>query len=187
MDYPFDTLPPGLYGLMGPAGSGKSSLADQLKSTYGFKIISLDDFFIGDSEYRKRLLKAKQERSIDALQDAVNQFNWWDWDEISRALTYMAPAKPVFVEGAILGPPSLLELYRKIFVYSEDQETRLRRLLTRDGHKRTVTQICARFLITEYSESLYYKTIAPILADKGVILKYGYDDQKVQFIPLEVS
>lgn len=187
MNYPFDTLPPGVYGIMGPAGSGKSSLADQIRSTYGFKTISLDDFFIGDSEYRKRLLKAKQERSIDALQDAVNQFNWWDWDEAVATLARMVPKAPVFVEGAILGPPSALEFYRKIFVYSEDQETRLRRLLTRDGHKRTVTEICARFLITEYSENLYYKTIAPILAEKGVILKYGYEDQKTQFIPLEVS
>lgn len=187
MDYPFNTLPAGLYGILGPAGSGKSSLAEQIKSTFGFKTISLDDFFIGDSEYRKRLLKAKQERSIDALQDAVNQFNWWDWNEVRATLAYMAPKAPVFVEGAILGPPSILELYRKIFVYSEDQETRLRRLLTRDGHKRTVTEICARFLITEYSESSYYRTIAPILAEKGIILKYGYEDQKTQYIPLEVS
>lgn len=183
--FPFETLEPGLYGIVGGAGSGKSTLAQSLKENYGFVVYSIDEQFIGDSAYRKDLLQRKQEISFDSLKDACNQFSWWDWDKIYRDVIRLPKNKVCVIEGAILGPKILLNLIRKIFLYHEESQTRLLRLVKRDGHKRQTTEICSRFLITEYAESLYYSRVLPSVEDKVVVLRKGTIAEH-NFIPVEV-
>ena len=59
-----------VVGVTGNAGAGKSTLARNLPSD---KFISygIDGRFVGDSQFRKRLLKAKAESSIHAYIDAL--------------------------------------------------------------------------------------------------------------------
>jgi len=169
-----------VVGVTGNAGAGKSTLARNLPSD---KFISygIDGRFVGDSQFRKRLLKAKAESSIHAYIDACNQFNWWDWDSVIRDVAALAGDQPVdleaydrdkgsfgtaslvpngrrvICEGALLGPEAITQLLDVIvFVYTPIG-VRLERLLSKDAGRRSVTEIVSRFLITEYSERLYYE------------------------------
>lgn len=169
-----------VIGVTGNAGAGKSTLAKSLPKE-NFISYSIDGRFVGDSQFRKHLLKAKAESSIHAYIDACNQFNWWDWDSVIRDVSTLAANEPVVLEaydrdkgafcseslvpdgrrvvceGALLGPEAITELLDVIvFVYSPIK-VRLERLIQKDAARRNVTEIVARFLITEYSETLYYQ------------------------------
>jgi uridine kinase len=172
--------------IVGPAGAGKSTLANELKKS-GASIYSADYRFIGDSNYRTELLKSKQgsenKITVESYIDACNQFNWWDWDAIYRDLQSLLSGKSVTIgnaysresgkkgediniepspllvyEGAILGPQNILNLFSGcIYFLSTPQKTRLNRLIAKDSDRRALSAILARFLITEYSEHLYYE------------------------------
>jgi hypothetical protein len=62
-------------------------------------------------------------------------------------------------EGAILGTDEVLTLLDKVFFVVCDPAERLRRLLKSDSPRRTAAEIAARFLITEYSEGIYYRRL----------------------------
>ncbi len=181
----FHELEPGLYGLMGGAGSGKSTETKLLARRFGYHVIHADDFFIGDSEFRKDLLKKKQEAGIPSLIDACNQFNWWDWGALYREIEN-SMGRVTIVEGAILGPAYILNLFKKIFIVDERADIRLKRLLDRDGAKRSVSEICARFLITEYSEGIYYAAMDKETLDKTECVKYHRNILERKFLPIEV-
>lgn len=183
----FENLKPGFYGLMAPAGAGKTTKAQELKEKFGYDIIHVDDYFIGDSLYRKELLANKQEISILDFKDACNQINWWNWDKLHRAMSYV-PTKPVIVEGAILGPGFIINRLESIYFFTIETMRRFHNILCRDNHKRTINEICARFLITEYSEGLYYRRLFNSRDTRTKIIslvKYEPKDTEF-FIPLGV-
>lgn len=119
--------------------------------------------------------------------DACNQFNWWNWDAIYQDLVDLinnktvviegaysrdtgkndgtiviqkaSPSTGIIYEGAILGPTPILNLLQSIYVLQVSAETRLKRLLFKDADRRTVNNILARFMITNYSEHLYSQSI----------------------------
>lgn len=183
----FERLKPGFHGLMAPAGSGKTTRAQEIKDMFGYEVIHVDDFFIGDSLYRKELLRNKQEVSVLDLTDACNQVNWWDWDKLHRAMSFV-PTKPVIVEGAILGPTFILNKLDSIYFFTIDPVKRFNNVLYRDGHKRTMNEICARFLVTEYSEGIYYKRLFNARETRTKIISLvKYEPKDTQFyIPLGV-
>jgi len=173
---------PGTYGITGSAGAGKSHTANRLGRELRCSIYSADYAFIGTSEDRKLLLSQKQMRSVEGYKDAANQFNWWDWGAILSDLEDLQARTPVKVsgpydrstgnygadldipatdtllfEGAIFGPPFLLTRLKKIFFLCVDPAVRFQRLAKKDRDRRAFNEIVARFLVTEYSETLYYR------------------------------
>lgn len=186
---------PGTYGITGPAGAGKSSSANRLARELQCSVYSADYAFIGTSEERKLLLSQKQMRSVDGYKDAANQFNWWDWGAILSDLEDLQAGSPVKVsgpydrstgeygadldipatdtliyEGAIFGPPFLLTRLKNIFFLCVDPSVRFQRLMKKDLGRRTFNEILARFLITEYSETLYYRMMLEWAESKTVFI-----------------
>lgn len=184
MDYPFDKLPPGFYGLMAPAGSGKTTFSNTLP----YKVIHVDDYMIGDSLYRKSLLREKQAVDFEMYEDACNQLNWWDWSRLFHDLSF-TPTTPVIVEGAILGPKFIRAKLDKIFFFSESPETRFSRVMKRDSSKRVLSEILARFLVCEQSENRYYRNIWANDQEtrvKTVFINKYKEVSKPYFLPIEV-
>lgn len=176
-------------GVTGNAGAGKTSFSKSLDCNKFVKY-SIDWRFVGDSVFRKELLSAKAKNSIHSYIDACNQFNWWDWDLVYKDIVDLISGneivfgaydrdtgrysnvaierlnKKIVVEGALLGPESMIKMFDAIiFVYSP-AKVRLSRILDKDAGRRSLGEIVARFLITEYSESIYYRQLLNSYSDK---------------------
>lgn len=174
----------GLYAITGPAGAGKTRVSSALAQSGDVAVYSTDYRFIGDSYERKALLNRKAFRSANVYRDSVNQYNWWDWASIEQDLEGLlsgtpvkldqaydrstglrtvtetiVPARCVIVEGAILGPPPLVSRIKRIFFLCASSEVRFFRILEKDRQRRSFDEILARFLITEYSETIYYRNL----------------------------
>ncbi len=186
---------PGTYGITGPAGVGKTFTANKLAETVGHAIYSADYRFIGNSEEREMLLLRKQTRSVQDYKDAANQFNWWDWGSILSDLEDLQSgnsvriAKPydratgnygadlalpatdrLIYEGAIFGPPYIVNRLKQIFFLWVDPSVRFQRLMEKDRGRRSFNEMLARFLITEYSETLYYRNLFKWAEDKIIVV-----------------
>jgi len=144
--------------MTGRAGSGKSTLADKIAQEIpSLTIYSLDDYFIGDSDYRKR-------RTCEVL-SGVNSFwshctmtDWWDWQ---RLISDIQSAKyncqnRLMVEGAILPSPTYMINFDAIFFIYHDNHLRERDLYSRDRYKRSRKDHEHRLTITNYAETLSY-------------------------------
>ncbi len=169
-----------LIGLTGPAGSGKTSLvSNHLNSNV--VSYSIDYRFIGDSAFRSSLLLRKSGLGFESYVDMCNQINWWDWVAIETDVKSLLQGNevslnayqrdtgdfsdmkivatqgaPVLVEGALLGPHFFTDCF-DIFVFVvTDPLERLLRLIRKDKTRRDLNEVLARFLITEYSENVYY-------------------------------
>lgn len=187
LDSHFKKIKPGLHLILGGAGSGKTTLAQKIKDRFGYEIHSVDSYFIGDGSYRVRFLVNKQTQGVAPLIDASNQSSWWDWNRLwGDFMQWPTESKPVFLEGALLGPVAFHSSVKTVFLYHHSAEERLKRILERDGSKRTPNEICARFLITEYSERLYIESISRVIEKKGVPLVWRPSTGKT-FLPMEVK
>lgn len=151
--------------ICGPAGSGKSTFTKKYPTTY-----ELDSCFVGDSDFRKQLLKNKSKDFVSYI-DACSMLGWNNWEkayaDIER-LTEMVTGianmdsfhgKFVVVNGAICGPGYILALFDELIYVHVPQHVRWSRLVERDGHKRSLKELMARFLITENAEAKYYRAI----------------------------
>lgn len=179
-------------GVVGRAGSGKTTLVKSMELPY----FSIDSAFIKSSEFRKELLDSKGKVSIDSYIDGCNMFSWWNWELVDGFLSQESD-QTLIIEGAILGPSSVLEKLDKIVFILSDQETRFHRLRERDKAKRNFKESIVRFLVTEYSESLHYKFLMDNYYDKiifvdnnyVIVSDFGpedlYDD--LEFLPVEIS
>lgn len=209
----------GLYGITGPAGSGKTWTGEALARAHACALYSTDFRFIGDSDERRVLLNRKQARSVADYQDAANQFNWWDWSAIDRDMRELmvgsgivvdspydrksgkqgepikiGPSNVVLLEGAILGPPQLIDKFTRIFFLHTPQEVRFERILAKDRARRSFSEVLARFLITEYSETIYYRNLFSWAGEKMVFVD-GVSDRPCAkpelpgdlFVPLRVN
>lgn len=213
----------GIIAITGAAGSGKTTLCNKLYQTFNSCAKYSADFaFIGDSQYRKNLLDQKQKYSIDHLIDACNQFNWWNWEQVENVInTFIVDGslsssevynrdtgkmelndalekKDLLIyEGAILGPDVILNKINKIFFLTCSPEIRLQRLLNKDIDRRNIQEIAARFLITEYSETIYYKYLfehynskITIINEDGNILPFLNDkifNKSNFYLPIKIN
>lgn len=158
-------------GITGGAGSGKSTLATRL----GFTTYSIDVGFFGDSEYRKEIL-GKKSTNHDSFVDSCNMYNWWNWESIEKEIfRLMSENKTMVVEGALLGTEWLLNQLDHIFFLYDSPENRFAKLVTRDSYKRSFNELIDRFLITEYSESLYYKRLFEMFYRKIFVIDTNYE------------
>ena len=147
-----------LVGITGGAGSGKSTLTAELAAAMDLPTFHIDSAFIGDSTYRKTLMRKKAERSEESLLDMEEQYNWWDWDLVeSRVGILKKYSKSSLVEGAIFGPPAVVNMFDVILFLDIPERIRLARLLDRDSFKRTEEEIFSRFVLTNKSEQKYYE------------------------------
>lgn len=161
-----------IVGITGGAGAGKSHLAKHL----GFSTYSIDSGFIGNSDFRRKLLQSKKQISQEEYLDAINQYNWWDWDKIESDIRMlMRDNYPLVVEGAFLGNPALLELYGAIIFVETDSNLRFNRLVKRDGHKRTYNELMDRWQITGQSEHAYYSMLFATYPEKVYVVDSDYD------------
>lgn len=176
-----------VVGITGGSGSGKTTFAKMLSDD---GVYSIDSRFIGDSVFRKHLLNFKGKSSLDAYVDSCNQHNWWNWDAIETDIMQyfkdgfislndyydrdtskyeddkIINGKPLIVEGAILGPDAIVNSLESIFFVVTPKEQRLARLIKKDSSRRELGEILARFLITEFSENLYYHYLLAVHKDK---------------------
>lgn len=191
-----------LIGIVGGAGAGKSTLTNALGLEENILSYSADHKFIGDSAFRKDLLLQKSKKSLESYIDACNQYNWWDWDSIYRdlsnlksnqevsmltkynrdrgvseeGLTYKPTIQSKIVyEGALLGTTEILNLLDVVIFVHTKSSTRLNRLIAKDISRRSINEIIARFLITEYSESKHYELLFKFFESKIVIVDGDYN------------
>jgi len=187
-----------MFAVTGNAGSGKTTLTKSLPKD--FTVYSMDYRFIGDGKYRKELLKKKNEIALESYIDACNQINWWNWAQVEHDIDLLQkgvardideiydrdtgkviPGSRLFngknpfiiVEGALLGTYGILNRFDYIFFVYTPRELRFQRLLEKDKNRRTLNEILARFLITEYSENLYYTELFKEYGDRIIILQDG--------------
>lgn len=189
-----------IIGVVGGAGAGKTTLATSLTHNIDASRYSADHRFIGDSNFRKMLLEKKRQISTEAYIDACNQYNWWDWASIENDLKLLKenktvsidkpynrelglsqpqsllliPKSKIIYEGALLGSPQILNTIDKIIFIHTDKLKRLTRLIEKDSKRRSVNEIVARFLITEYSENKHYQYLFKFHRDKIVVVNDNY-------------
>jgi len=201
--------------ITGGAGSGKTTLAKKkCIANANTSFYSIDYSFIGDSNYRKQLLENKS-KSLDGYMDAVNQINWWDWNKIivdinklvsncdveikaydrdTASYTDMVikAKKNLIVEGAVISY-SVCMLADKIIYKHSDERTRFMRLLEKDSDRRSFQEIVSRWLITSYSENLFYTLmfkhfgyrITVVDDDYNIIPDFKYQETE-SYIPFPV-
>lgn len=211
-----------LIGITGSAGSGKTVLtATLIENNPNFIHYSADYKFIGDSTFRKDLLKKKFENSLDSYIDMCNQYNWWDWNSIEKDLLDLKSNKEVVLstkynrdlgkqeegivfkptldskiifEGALLGNIQILDSLEEIVFIYTDKQKRFNRLVQKDITKRSLNEIIARFLITEYSENKHYQFLFKYYEKKIKVLDENYDFisfdldllNDIQYIPVPI-
>lgn len=174
------------YAIIGGAGAGKSTLA-HLLTKENRAVTHLDDFFIKTSDFRKKLLEDKERVDWATYQDACNQMNWWNWDNVQKALTAsMDKREKLLYEGAFLGPEFIWWNFDVVIYIQVPSEVRLERVIARDKRKRNGMELAKRFLITEYSEYIHYSKVLPYYHDiPGGLIVLDEDYERLPHYQLE--
>lgn len=199
---------PKIISVTGGAGAGKTTYSLNKSDN----VYSIDTRFIGDPLFRINLLNAKSS-NVDDYIDACNQYNWWNWDLIIEDIKKFISGndiiikngydrlsgefnhnkilswdKDLIIEGSILGY-DIPEISDYIIYLNVDSNTRLSRLIDKDKNRRSGSDIAARFLITEYSEGLYYNWLLSNYSDKirliGDCNKFESDSNKL--LPFDIT
>lgn len=151
--------------------------------------------FIFDSKTRKKWLKEKWKVGIDAYVHAINQFNWWDFSKINDDLNSLSKGESIrlthaydrltgkkdaditvsgsnngiiLYENCILGGVEVLENLDVILLLNSSDILCLERTIKKDIHRRTLPEIAARFLVTSYSENIFFNVILDKFSNKTV-------------------
>lgn len=202
--------------ITGQAGAGKTYLASKCKEQGFANVYSTDFRFFGDSNYRKTLLETKKNNFFEYV-EAMNQYSWWDWNTITLEVFDCLNSdskivleniynrdtgdiidifeeekkQTLILEGAIISE-SLLKKCDKIVCVIAGDELRFNRLLKKDRARRHFIEIINRYMITNYSENLYFNNVLSLFKDKIIftdenysIINYNFINRK-NYLPLEV-
>jgi len=144
--------------LTGQAASGKTTLVKSLSHECpGVIYLSLDDYFIGDSSYRKSRTRSLV-LSNGSLRSHITMTDWWDWNLLCAHIVHhkrMGYYK-ILVDGAVLPSPVFYEHFDSIFFLLHPENKRFRDLFKRDSAKRSQSELVTRLQITNYAEALSY-------------------------------
>ena len=128
----------------GPCASGKTTLAALLTEKYGFQIIQADSFFLPpEMRNEERLSQAggnvhyeRFNREVACGIKSGKEFIYGIYSCRTGTVTSsrpVSPLKPIIIEGSYSMHPEIQITYDlKIFIEA-DYETRLRRILERNG------------------------------------------------------
>jgi uridine kinase len=190
-----------IVGICGRAGSGKTMLSDKISAILGESGIksvaySGDWRFIRDSRTRKKWLQEKWKAGIDAYMYAINQYTWWNFEQIQMDLEKLAAGEPLTIsagynrlsgnmdleihipeipngvilyENSILGGVELLEQIDPVILVNTPDSLCFTRLLQKDAGRRTLPEIACRYLITTYSENIFFHMLLDHFSAKTLI------------------
>jgi len=152
--------------------------------------------FILDSKDRKLWLQEKWRAGIDAYIYALNQISWWEFTKIYQDLDDLMKGRAVtidnaynritgkkditidipainqgiiFYENSILGGIEILENIDVILLLNTLDEVCFKRIMKKDSHRRSISDIAARYLITTYSENIFFEVLLDKFSSKTVI------------------
>ena len=138
--------------------------------------------FRHDSETRRRKIERHSREGLISYVYAIHQFGWWDFDEIHNDLArlrsgaqleitdaynrstgrrdariFLPPLDRgvILFENAILGATTILNGLDVIAFLNTPDRVCLERCLDRDGDRRSLPELLARYLVTSYSENLF--------------------------------
>ncbi len=151
--------------------------------------------FIFDSNTRRKWLREKWKVGVDAYVQAINQFTWWDFSKINVDLNTISQGENIQIKNAynrltgkkdaeiningmndgvilyencILGGVEVLETLDVILLLNSSDILCLERIIKKDIHRRTLPEIAARFLVTTYSENMFFNVIFDKFSNKTV-------------------
>jgi uridine kinase len=211
-----------VVGICGRAGSGKTTITERIAKFLnargdGIATYSGDWRFLMDSESRRRWLSEKWKVGIDAYTNAINQFNWWNFQEIQRDLQCIKEGRPlrlanaynrttgranlavdipalsdgaILYENCILGGIDILVGLDLIVLVNTPDAICLKRIIKKDAARRSVAEIAARYLMTTYSENIFFELVLTHFREKVIVCdSHGRfssfpDIQKTRYIPV---
>jgi len=189
-----------LVGICGRAGAGKTTLVHKISDDLAAAQIenvaySGDWRFILDSKGRREWLDEKWKAGMDAYLNAINQFSWWDFNEVLNDLTalqneeairivdaydrltgtktaeiILGPIKRgiILYENCILGHIDAIPRLDIIVLVNTPDQICLERMLRKDADRRPVSDIATRYLMTTYSENIFLRVLRERFASRAV-------------------
>jgi uridine kinase len=151
--------------------------------------------FFYDSETRRKWLSAKWRVGLSEYIKAVNQFNWWNFEKIKNDLSRLAEGHALTIENAydrksgkknlrvrfpevkggvvlyencVLGGHEILGELDFVVLLNTSEKVCLERVIAKDSNRRGLTGILSRFLITTYSENIFFDMLLNKFRDKMV-------------------
>lgn len=190
-----------VVGICGRAGSGKTTLSDKISGELAEKGVETATYsgdwrFIQDSQTRQIWLKEKWKAGIGAYMYAINQFTWWNFEQIQYDLGKLSAGAPVTISGgynrltgrmdldihipaisrgiilyenSILGGVEVLEKIDSVILVNTPDAICFTRLLQKDVARRTVPEIATRYLVTTYSENIFFHLLLDHFSSKTLI------------------
>jgi len=162
-------------------------ISDELTSACIQNVAYSGDWrFILDSTDRKEWLEEKWRSGMDAYLNAINQFGWWDFTEIFKDLAALQNEQAITITGAynrlsgtktaeislgpirhgiilyencILGHLDTMKSFDTIVIVNTPDQLCLERVLRKDAHRRPVSDIATRYLMTTYSENIFLRAL----------------------------
>jgi len=124
-----------LVAVDGPAGSGKTTLADGLAAALGCQVVHSDDFPVPWDEGPGPWYDALDRQVLQPLRHGrPGAFRRYDWTLGRYGERVAVPVAPVLVvEGVGVARASAAELLAYTIWVEAPEEIRLRRVLARDG------------------------------------------------------
>jgi len=186
-----------LIGICGRAGAGKTTLANKLKEELDNVIVYSGDWrFKQNSEERKKLFEEKWKAGIDAYMHTINQYTWWDFQQIGKDLDTLSRGEELWIinaynrktgsrglsinfyekdksiilyENCILGGVDILEKLDLIIFVNTSDDVCFSRIMKKDLGRRTVVEIASRFLITSFSENKFLTNMLDHFSEKVLL------------------
>jgi uridine kinase len=151
--------------------------------------------FVLDSKERREWLHEKWRAGMDAYLKAINQFSWWDFGAIFRDLVALQHGRAVRIpdaydrrtgtkaaevtlqpiqrgiilyENCILGDLETIPRLDIIVLVNTPDQVCLERILRKDAHRRPVAEIVTRYLMTTFSENIFFRILREQFSDRAV-------------------